>query len=242
VFEKAVLNPIFRRIAVGYPCEDDMELGMVIAALGFSMFATVLTLIGRKYLPAYVAKKAENLATKEDIATITRAVENIKAEYEADLEKLRHELEISRVRLQGDIDRAALEHQVRFSWYHQRKAELIATIYALLNDVIEYSMQTTDDVARTTHATATLQLYNKLAQEYWGKKIFLAKEVCDHIEAVIKTVREAITDFQISQDPEGGDRQLWRKAYKSMIDDIPPLMRNLEENFRTMLSNVGTAA
>jgi hypothetical protein len=225
-----------------------MELWMTIAALGFSIFAAVMSLIGHRYLPAYFAKKAENLATKEDIAAITTAVESIKGAHAAELEKLKHQFEITKVRLTADIDRAALEHQVRFSWYHQRKAELIATLYSLLNDVVEYSkqmvspIQTVDDAGRKAHATATLELFNKLAQEYWGKKIFLDKEVCDHVEAVIKTVREAITDFQIGQDPDGADRQLWRKAYKSIIDDIPPLMEHLEEKFRTMLSNVGTAA
>ncbi len=38
-------------------------------------------LIIRNYLPSYLSKKAENLATKEDIAEITKKVEEVKIEF-----------------------------------------------------------------------------------------------------------------------------------------------------------------
>jgi hypothetical protein len=225
-----------------------METLLLVANLGLFLFVAITILLGRKYLPSYVAKKAENLATKEDIATITAAVEDVKSRHAAALEQVKHELELTKVKFQSDIDRAALEHQIRFSWYHQRKAELIANVYALLNDVIEYTkqmvspMQSGDDAARQEHAKATVELYNKLAAEYWGKKIFLEKDVCEKVERVVQTTRAAMIDFEISQDPQMKDTRLWAKAYKSMDKDIPPLMAELEEKFRTMLSNIGPAA
>jgi len=41
----------------------------------------VATLLFRNYLPTYFSKKGENLATKEDIAAITREVENVRNEF-----------------------------------------------------------------------------------------------------------------------------------------------------------------
>lgn len=41
----------------------------------------LLGLFGYKYLPSYVSKKAENLATKEDIGKITKEVEEVKNLY-----------------------------------------------------------------------------------------------------------------------------------------------------------------
>jgi len=45
----------------------------------------VLGLLIRYYIPAYLKKKAENLATKEDVKEITKAVESIKHQYATQL-------------------------------------------------------------------------------------------------------------------------------------------------------------
>ncbi len=50
--------------------------------------------IVNNYLPAYFSKKGENLATKEDIANITKQVEEVKTVYKSyyDLSKVEKEL------------------------------------------------------------------------------------------------------------------------------------------------------
>ena len=48
-----------------------------------------LGLIIKFYLPSYVAKKGENLATKEDIAEITNKIEGVRAGYAHELEGVR---------------------------------------------------------------------------------------------------------------------------------------------------------
>ena len=47
--------------------------GVLIAAL------IVLALLARTYLPSYLRKKGENLATKEDIEEITQGIEGVKS-------------------------------------------------------------------------------------------------------------------------------------------------------------------
>jgi len=42
-----------------------------------------------RYLPAYTAEKGENLATKEDIAEITKQIEGVKSSYAHELEGVR---------------------------------------------------------------------------------------------------------------------------------------------------------
>src|SRR3972149_7355868 len=61
----------------------------------------VLVLLGigsiflfRKYLFLYSSEKGKNLATKEDIEEITRKVEIVKAEYVAELERLKVDLSL----------------------------------------------------------------------------------------------------------------------------------------------------
>jgi hypothetical protein len=51
-----------------------------------------LVLLLRKYLPTYLTKKAENLATKEDISEITHRVEEVRTQHLAALERVKSEL------------------------------------------------------------------------------------------------------------------------------------------------------
>lgn len=46
------------------------------------------------YLPSYIKRKGENLATKEDIADITHEEEKVRAEYAKDLEILKSDLQV----------------------------------------------------------------------------------------------------------------------------------------------------
>ena len=61
----------------------------VVAILGVAIIA----LLWKTYLPSYLKKKAEQLATKEDIGEITEQVKKVETKYSSELEKLRSDLE-----------------------------------------------------------------------------------------------------------------------------------------------------
>lgn len=61
-------------------------LGTVVAGLGF-------TVILRHYLPSYLTEKGKNLATREDIGSITHIVESIKHDNQSQLEEIRTQLQ-----------------------------------------------------------------------------------------------------------------------------------------------------
>lgn len=52
----------------------------------------IIVLLVRNYLQPYLKEKGKNLATKEDIEIITNKIERIRAEYVAEIEKLKAEL------------------------------------------------------------------------------------------------------------------------------------------------------
>jgi len=64
---------------------------MTLDSLWLFVGAILGFLIG-KYLPAYISKKGENLATKEDISDITNMIEAVKHEYSNNLESVKAEL------------------------------------------------------------------------------------------------------------------------------------------------------
>ena len=79
--------------------------------LGAIVAAVVVLLVIKHYFPAYLAEKGKNLATKEDIASITREVERVRHEYGALLEELkaRHQLRTA------SLDRRLQAHQEAFT-------------------------------------------------------------------------------------------------------------------------------
>jgi hypothetical protein len=79
--------------------------------LGAVAAAVVGLLLLKHYLPAYLTEKGKNLATKDDIAGITREVERVRHEYNAILEELkaRHQLRTA------SLDRRLQAHQEAFT-------------------------------------------------------------------------------------------------------------------------------
>ena len=75
----------------------------------------IIQLLMLRYLPAYVSEKGRNLATKEDIAAITRQVEAVRHEYSALLEELRarHQLRTA------SLDLRLRAHQEAFTQWRE---------------------------------------------------------------------------------------------------------------------------
>ncbi len=83
---------------------------MVLTQVMLAVLVLIVVVVGL-FLRSYVKKKAENLATKEDIADITRRVEAIRSEYAREHEKLRMQLQIS------GIQQSALLREQRKALY-----------------------------------------------------------------------------------------------------------------------------
>lgn len=66
------------------------ELLDILVFLGVAFVA----FLGKSYFPKYVSEKAKNLATKEDVADITRQIEEVKSNYALALEKAKHNFQV----------------------------------------------------------------------------------------------------------------------------------------------------
>ena len=67
---------------------------MDIAILILQIVVIITVVAVRFYIPTYLGEKGKNLATKEDIAGITRIVESTKSEYIKELEILRETIDL----------------------------------------------------------------------------------------------------------------------------------------------------
>jgi hypothetical protein len=88
------------------------------------LLGCLVVVVIQPFLRAYSAKKAENLATKEDIARITKAQEEIKAQISADMWnqqrhwELKRDVVIDLIRAMADMDRLIPDFSAAFSSPH----------------------------------------------------------------------------------------------------------------------------
>lgn len=75
--------------------------------------ALLIGLVLGRFLPSYFAEKGRNLATKEDVATITELVEEVKAKF-----TLQHEEDAQQDRL--DLQERTFQHELRLAALDRR--------------------------------------------------------------------------------------------------------------------------
>ena len=70
----------------------DMELAALLISVIALVAGGAAYLFVRAYLPSYFSEKGKNLATKEDIASITHDIERVKTQYLGEIERLKSSL------------------------------------------------------------------------------------------------------------------------------------------------------
>jgi hypothetical protein len=179
---------------------------------------------------------------------LTKDVERFKSELNAKanskIEQLRSALQI-----------AAIEHQVRFSNLHEKQAQVIAELYALLVELFEQSRSFVHTSSGGNPSPEHRQEYFKAVlriREFVlfvdKHRIYLPGEVCILVDKVLDPLKRAVTDVGVygnidpTNDPqltEIGEK--FTKAYSAFEIDVPAAQEALAHAFRSILG-VGTHA
>jgi hypothetical protein len=191
-----------------------MEIILIILQVLTLLAVGIVVLIYKYSLPSYLSEKGKNLATKQDIAEITREVESVKASF--------------------------LEHQTQFSLFHQKRSEAISGTYELLHDATEFvshmvePVQSGGDTAEVQRQERGIDAFNKLSSFYWKHKIYLPETICGKVEVVLNTIKEAAINYRIARENHTNTRslELWYEAHQTMRDKVPQLRTDLETLFR----------
>ncbi len=80
----------------------------------FYLLILIISTIGA-FLGSYLKKKAENFATKEDIEEITKKIEDIRSQYNAQLESYKASLQLSNQLKLASLDKRLQKHQEAYS-------------------------------------------------------------------------------------------------------------------------------
>ncbi|MFA4820538.1 MAG: hypothetical protein WC613_06300 [Candidatus Aenigmatarchaeota archaeon] len=176
----------------------------------------LLCLIGLG-LGAYIRKKGDNLATKEDIGDITRKVEEVKAEF----------------------IKVSYEHQIRFSKLHDNRAEVIAELYSRLYDYYWAVCAFLRDFHKTKPDEKEFKKLDDKSYEfsdYFHKhRIYFDEDLCSKIDELIPTLYSAYVPLESRDSNDKHLNQDWDKCAEIVRKQYPKIKESLESDFRKIL-------
>src|SRR5258706_9533717 len=172
----------------------------------------------------------------------------IKAEYDSQLEilksKLKSESDVEVERLRSQLSIAAAERQFRFSKLHEKRADAIAEVYALLQPFVsalaDYVkiIETSAGPSREDRNKKVTETGNAFLQYYSAKKIFIPVSVAKKIDEIQKMLREAHVQFAYLDDfPKSPDLQKWVEIFEKINGLSDKALFELENDFRRLLGD-----
>jgi hypothetical protein len=178
----------------------------------------VLVLIGVgalvRVFTSYLNEKGKNVATKQDIEQITAKVESVRTQF--------------------------LEHQTKFSVFHQKRFEVEGRVFELLHDADEYikhmvhPLQYGGEKEEADRRKQAIDSFNELSGYYWKHKIYMREETCDKVEKILSAMKEVVSKYRRARDRQQSNDalDLWNEAWKTMEIEVPKLRADLEEHIR----------
>lgn len=170
----------------------------------------------------------------------TKQFENdLKAKSDSAIEHLKNELQIR-----------TIEHQVRFSRLHEKRADVIAELYGHLVESLweaESFLSPIEWVGEPSKREKHQKSMNKLVElyRYFDKhKIYLPPEVCASLEDLVQHIRSQVIKFGIwvrLEDHELSDEShtlkndAWDSGWDAIKNQVPLARESLENEFRSLL-------
>ena len=208
---------------------DPMEVWQtVLLAIGSNTVAiAVLAFVGKSLFEKIIARDSARFEIE------------LKAKFDGEMQRLKSELELK-----------SIEHQVRFSRLHEKRADCIAKLYSLLVEslweaesfltLVEWNGEPSK---KEKHITAMNQLVKTF--RYFDKhRIYFNDDMCQSMESMLRETRRLMIEFGIwvQYDPATltersakEKHETWVKNYETFKNEIPKEMRKLENEFRTIL-------
>jgi len=153
--------------------------------------------------------------------------------------------------LENELQTKFFEFQTKFSLYHQKRAEVTSELYSMLSEailsarVLVSPVQLSSDKSQIERMNETSKLWMMLSEYFRKHRIYLNEDVCEKMDSLLKTVNRALINFGMSQEKSqnpAADRQMWNEAWKMMEDEVPPIQKALERQFRQYSSANPTGA
>ena len=150
-------------------------------------------------------------------------------------------------KLKHNLRTLAFEHEVKFTALHEKRAEAITEIYQLLISVkvkAERAQTPTprfvgsdDEPVPDTRGDESYQAYLDLKEFYLKNRLYFTPSQCNKLDEITKQIGTLSASTYPHQQiiSDEGLRELVKKRAKIAKEAIPPLLADLEGEFRKML-------
>ena len=143
---------------------------------------------------------------------------------------------------------AAVEHQVRFSKLHEKRAEVLAELYKLLvaatwpAATLVNPMEWAGDPDKKTQYGTAINAIAEYFRFFDQHRIWLPADLCDPLENFAKQLRTPVITLgvylSIEHPNDATTKEKFEagmKAWNSVETEIPKLRTAIEKEFRTLL-------
>lgn len=152
--------------------------------------------------------------------------------------------------LRGDLQLRSIEHQVRFSRLHEKRATVIADVYGHLVETLweaESFLSPIEWAGEPDKQEKHRVAMNKLVEffRYFDRhRIYLPEEICVALEALAMKVRSHVISFGVyvkfgdetmSEHTHERKEKAWTEGWDAIKVQIPEARKLLEEEFRSLL-------
>ena len=167
---------------------------------------------------------------------LSRDIEKFKA-------RLKAEQNHANSTLQAQLDARLFEHQTRFSTYHQKQSEVLAKTYELLFDPYQHIRELVHPLDEhgdpsPERRQEVIDMFNDLSGYFNKNRIYLPETICDKMDVVLHSMKEALRNNLLGRREQGSNLglTLWQDSWKTMEEKVPPLIDELEQEFRKSVS------
>ncbi len=162
---------------------------------------------------------------------------NLKMKSDAAIEKLRNDFQIQ-----------TIEHQVRFSRLHEKRAQVVAELNGRLAELLweaESFLSPMEFAGEPDKNKKYALAMNKIVEclQYFDKhRIYLPSDLCASLEELMLKVRALVIKFgvyvqidQHSVESRKAKDKIWIDGWEAIKNEIPIARKALEDDFRKLL-------
>lgn len=201
--------------------------------------SVLLAIGGNTAILAVLAFVAKSLFEKILARDTKRFESELKAASDAEIEHLKNQLQLR-----------SIEHQVRFSRLHERRAETIAKLYELLVEALwaaESFLSPAEWVGEPSKKEKHVTAMNKLVDtfRYFDQhKIYFDEDLCESLDKLLMETRRLVIEFgvwvgfdehSLTDQSAKQKQEAWLANWQAIKKDIPEARRQLEHKFREIL-------
>jgi hypothetical protein len=178
------------------------------------------------YLGAYLKKKGENLATREDIDKLVAQVSAVTA---------------ATKQIEARIDRA--------SRVHERQLDILQKLYSRLCDAQGLLIRMTatgrfeNEMPPEGYVPLLTEAVGAVREEFLNGRLFVPSSIVQQCEGFFNAVFEGQRDFALAHDPmmdPAKRAEFWKSAATVARQRIPEILRQIESEARALIHGEAT--